>query len=427
MGSHLAAWSRWFLSSRRAPRGAAASRGHPSRRAPTSASPRPAAGGAPTTAALVGCVARGPPAPGRWLSLRSRRWTALWGTRTACQRGSSTLPGVQTAPQSPPCMGHSTRKGREAACSPAHLHTSPRAGGRGPPDRHTDSPGGAQGTGGRGGCTDPARRQRYPLGAKGTGGARAAATPRASPRTQGLPDAVLTRRLLQHVQHRESRDGGPQQHSVLPGRGPAGGHQLGAIGPEEAALEDGQAQRLGVAPQDGGEGVAPAAIHPQRLDGLGTGHSRHVARPGTGTPCLRGKRGRPSQPHLATSQLVVGLSPAAPRPYLLVLADPVQPAGHVVQAQPHRLFHRHHRELPAVRAVHAGCSDDRPAPLPTVDPVQGPEDRHPALGVPPGLPKPPSHGKRTALAPSTASPAPYLAAGYTVSCSGATSFPSTLT
>lgn len=109
----------------------------------------------------------------------------------------------------------------------------------------------------------------------------------------------------------------------------------------------------------------------------------------------QGKQGRPSHPHLATSQLVVGLSPAAPCPYLLVLADPVQPAGHVVQAQPHGLLHRHHRELPAVRAVHAGCSDDRPAPLPTVDPVQGPEGRHPALGVPPGLPKPPSRGEHS--------------------------------
>lgn len=125
-GSHLAAWSRWFLSSRRAPRGAAASRGHPSRRAPTSASPRPAAGGAPTTAALVGCVARGPPAPGRWLSLRSRRWTALWGTRTACQRGSSVTipsPGCRQLPK-PSLHGAQHQEGQGGSlqpCSPAHF------------------------------------------------------------------------------------------------------------------------------------------------------------------------------------------------------------------------------------------------------------------------------------------------------------------
>lgn len=48
------------------------------------------------------------------------------------------------------------------------------------------------------------------------------------------------------------------------------------------------------------------------------------------------------------------------------------------------------------------------------------------LVCPQGCPSPP-HVVSTALAPSAASPAPYLAAGYTVSCSGATSFPSTLT
>lgn len=96
-------------------------------------------------------------------------------------------------------------------------------------------------------------------------------------------------------------------------------------------------------------------------------HGGHVASPRPGPfPPSPGMYARPrhcsllppmlwtpgNQGHPPNSRLIISLcerEPCCPsHPYLLVLADPVQPTSHMVQAQPHRLLHGHNCELPPV-------------------------------------------------------------------------------
>lgn len=247
---------------------------------------------------------------------------------------------------------------------------------------------------------------------------------------------------------------------MLLGRGLGCRHQLCAISPEESALKHGQAQWLRVAPQDSGKGVAPAAIHLQCLDGLGTRQGmvtswhpyapapscshgthrdalEHAPDPGTAPcslPCLdRSHRGA-----RATHPTPTPLFPSTWRGRTL--------RSHTLTS----LYSLIQYSLPATwsRLSPTGSSMDTtasscrfepsmPAAAMTVRPLSprltqyrdlGAGTKHPFHSI---IPETMTWSAATSFTQepraNPVSLTPYLAAGCTVSCSGATSLPSTVT